>query len=72
MKHFELLDLLDKLDVVILMRENLYRRRRTCAALSEAEKLSLTHTIEIWEGTRKVARVQKGNRALASSDRACG
>jgi len=69
MKHFEF-RFLDKLDVVILMRD--YTAGDDLAALSEAEKLSLTHTIEVWEGARKVARVQKGNRALASSDRVCG
>jgi hypothetical protein len=69
MKHFEL-RFLDKLDVVILMRA--YIGGDDLAALSEAEKLSLTHTIEIWEGARKVARVQKGNRTLAHTDRVCG
>jgi len=69
MKQFEL-RFLDKLDVVILMRA--YTAGDDLAALSEAEKLSLTHTIEVWEGTRKVARVQKGNRALTHNDRVCG
>lgn len=69
MKHFELC-FLDRLDVVILSRG--YIGPDDLAALSEAERLSATHTIEVWDGARKVARVKRGNRALASTDRLAG
>jgi len=69
MKHFEL-HFLDRLNVVILIRT--YRGRDDLAALAEAQRVSATHTIEVWEGLRKVARVKKGNAALAWMDRLCG
>jgi hypothetical protein len=69
MKHFEL-RFYDKLDVVILMRT--YLGSDDLAALAEAERLSATHSIEVWEGSRKVARVKKGNIGLASTDHICG
>ena len=69
MKQFEL-RFYDKLDVVILMRA--YIGNDDLAALAEAERLSATHTIEVWEGDRKVARVKKGNIALACTDRFAG
>jgi hypothetical protein len=69
MKHFEL-RFLDRLDVVVLMRA--FIGSDDLAALSEAESLSATHTIEVWDGTRKVARVKKGNLALACTDRLAG
>ena len=69
MKYFEL-RFLDRLNVVVLTRA--YRARDDLAALSEAENLSATHTIEVWDGGRKVARVKKGNVALACTDRLAG
>jgi|KBSSwiStaDraftv2_1062776.scaffolds.fasta_scaffold6637187_1 hypothetical protein len=60
----------DKLNVVVLLRG--YSAGDDLAALAEAERLSATHTIEVWEGIRKVARVKKGNAALASTDKLCG
>lgn len=69
MKNFEL-RFLDRLDVVILMRP--YMGADDLAALAEAERLSLTHTIEVWDGIRKVARVKKGNAALGIRDRVGG
>jgi hypothetical protein len=69
MKFFEF-RFLDKLDLVILRRG--YKGRDDLAALAEAQRVSATHTIEVWEGLRKVARVKKGNAALAWTDRICG
>jgi hypothetical protein len=69
MKQFQL-RFLDKLDVPILMRS--YMGGDDLAALAEAERLSITHTIEVWQGLRKVARVKKANAALNSRDRLCG
>ena len=69
MHHFEF-RFHDKLDVAILRRA--YIGNDDLAALAEAKKLSATHTIEVWEGARKVARVKKGNAALRCSDRLCG
>jgi hypothetical protein len=69
MKQFEL-RFLDRLDVVILVRA--YMFHDDLGALDEAEKLSITHTIEVWEGSRRVARVKKGNVAFGPEDRICG
>ena len=69
MKHFEL-RFLDKLDVIVLMRA--YMGADDLAALAEAERLSATHTIEVWDGIRKVARVKKGNVPLTFTDRLAG
>lgn len=69
MRQFEL-RFLDKLDVPILMRA--YIGGDDLAALAEAKRLSATHTIEVWHGDRKVARVRKGNVTLASADRLIG
>jgi len=69
MKHFEL-RFHDRLDVVILMRG--YVGPDDLAALAEAQRLSVTHTIEVWDGIRKVARVKKGNIPPAWTDRLAG
>ena len=60
----------DKLDIVILTRS--YIGADDLAALAEAQRLSATHTIEVWDGIRKVARVKKGNLPLSWSDRLAG
>ena len=60
----------DKLNVVILTRR--YLAADDLAALGEAVRLSATHAIEVWEGARKVARIKKGNAALASTDKLAG
>lgn len=69
MKQFEL-RFLDRLDVVILMRA--YAGADDLAALAEAERQSATHTIEVWDGARRVARVKKGNVPPSFSDRIAG
>ena len=69
MKHFEL-RFLDRLEVPVLVRA--YTAYDDLAALAEAERLSVTHTIEVWEGIRKIARIKKGNAALTYIDRLCG
>ena len=38
-------------------------------ALDQSEKLCETHDIELWHGTRYVARFNKGNAPLRESDR---
>ena len=69
MIHFEL-RFHDNSNALIFMRA--YIGADDLAALAEAERLSETHVVEVWEGTRKVARVKKGNIALANTDRVCG
>jgi hypothetical protein len=66
MKHFQIC-FLDRLDVPILMRA--FLGADDLSALAEAQRLSATHTIEVWEGHRKVARVKKGNSAPTPADR---
>ena len=65
MKQFQL-RYLDKLNFVVLVR------KQTAAddldALAEAERRSATHTIEVWDGDRRVARVKKGNVPLIAGD----
>jgi hypothetical protein len=39
------------------------------AALAEAQSLSATHTIEVWQGERRVAHVKRGNKGLRATDR---
>jgi hypothetical protein len=50
---------LDRKNVVILAQD--FVGRDDLDALDEAERLSKTHTIEVWSGSRKVALVKKGN-----------
>ena len=69
MKRFEL-RFYDRLDVFVLMRA--YAGADDLAALAEARRLSATHTIEVWEGDRKVALVKKGHGALACTGRLVG
>jgi hypothetical protein len=66
MKQFEI-RFLDKLDVLVIVRA--YLAQDDLAALKEAERLCKTHTIEVWHGDRRVARVKKGNAALVPEDR---
>ena len=41
------------------------------AALQEAEKACEKHAVEVWQGARRVARVEKGSAPLAASSRMC-
>ena len=66
MKQFEL-RFLDRLEVPVVVRA--YMARDDLAALNEAQRLCITHTIEVWEGPRKVAPVKKGNAPLVPEDR---
>jgi hypothetical protein len=59
MKQFEL-RYLDRRDFVILRR--IQNAKDDLAALAQAEQHCATHIIEVWDGARKVARVNKGNR----------
>ena len=61
---------LDRLDFVVLTRT--FVSADDLAALEEAERMSRTHTIEVWDGERKVARVKKGNVAPSAGDRLGG
>lgn len=56
MKPFEL-RYLDKREFVILRR--VQHAADDLAALAHAEQQCLTHTIEVWDGARRVARVTK-------------
>lgn len=58
MKQFEF-RFLDVQGTIVLTR--LRSVQDDLDALAEAERLSVTHTIEIWHGSRKVARVKKGS-----------
>ena len=69
MKQFQL-RFLDRLDFVVLVRTT--DAPDDLTALIEAERQSATHTIEVWEGTRKVARVKKGNLPPTAEDRIGG
>ena len=69
MRRYEL-RFLDKLDAVVWTRY--YTGGDELDALAEAERQAVTHTVEVWEGARKVARVKRGNVPLASTDRLCG
>jgi hypothetical protein len=66
MKHFEL-RFFDRLNVLVLRRA--YLGPDDVSAFDEAVRLSKTHTIEVWEGPRKVAHVKKGNIASSFTDR---
>ncbi|HUE63499.1 MAG TPA: hypothetical protein VMO78_03895 [Rhizomicrobium sp.] len=59
--------LLDKLEVPVIDRA--YLAHDDLAALKEVERFRKTHTIEVWQGDRRVVRVKKGNAALVSEDR---
>ena len=61
-KQYEL-RFLDRLDFVVVVRA--HAAADDLAALAEAQRQCATHTIEVWDGDRKVARVKKGNIALA-------
>jgi len=66
MKQFEL-RFLDRLEVPVIVRS--YIALDDLEALNEAERLCETHTIEVWDGDRRVARVKKGNAPLVPEDR---
>jgi hypothetical protein len=66
MRQFEL-RFLDRLEVPVVVRA--YAAQDDLDALKEAERLCETHTIEVWQGDRRVARVNKHNVALATEDR---
>jgi hypothetical protein len=66
MKQFEL-RFLDRLEVPVIVRA--FLAQDDLAALKEAERLCKTHTIEVWQGNRRVARVKKGSPPLVTQDR---
>lgn len=67
MKLFQL-HYLDGSDVMVLKRA--HAARNDLDALAEAERQSLNHTIEVWDGERKVARVKRSRLPLLASGRA--
>ena len=66
MKLFQL-HYLNRSNVVVLNRA--HAAKNDLDALAEAERRSFNHTIEVWEGDRKVARIKKGNMPLTANDR---
>ena len=40
-------------------------------ALEEAERESAVNTVEVWQGSRRVARVKRGNAPLLATDPTC-
>ena len=58
MQEYEL-RFLDRLDVVVTVRPAM--APDDLGAVAEAERVSATHTIEIWQDERLVARVKKGS-----------
>lgn len=69
MKQFEL-RFLDISERVVAMR--VFTCHDDLGALGEAERQAAGHTIEVWDGIRKVARVKQGNLAPLSTDRLSG
>ena len=66
MKQFEI-RFLDNLEVPVITRA--FAAHDDLAALNEAERLCRTHTIEVWQGDHRVARVKKGDAPLTIEDR---
>jgi hypothetical protein len=58
---------LDKRDLVVLTRLKTIVDDQD--ALAEAERLSATHTIEVWHGSRHVGRVKKAKSLGGQCDR---
>jgi hypothetical protein len=69
MKQYQL-RFLDRLNVAVLTR--VYAGPDDLGALAEAERLSSTHTIEVWDGPRRVVRVKKRKLAATPTDRIAG
>jgi hypothetical protein len=61
MQHYEI-RFLDRLEVLVVVRA--YVAGNDLEALDEAERLCKTHIIEVWQGDRRVARVNKLNAPL--------
>ena len=57
----------DRLNVRFLVRE--WIGRDDLDALDQARKLSRTHAVEVWEGDRRVARVNRADRPLRVTDK---
>jgi hypothetical protein len=66
MQHYSI-HFFDKMNVRFLVRN--WSGSDDLAALAEAQSLSATHTIEVWQGERRVAHVKRGDRALRATDR---
>lgn len=66
MKQFEI-RFLDRLEVPVIIRA--FSAHDDLTALREAQRLCKTHTIEVWDGSRRVARVKKGSAARVTEDR---
>lgn len=66
MKQFEI-RFLDRFDVPVFSRA--FAALDDLEALDEAERLCKTHTVEVWQGNHRVARVKKGNAPLTTEDR---
>ena len=57
----------DRLNVRFLVRA--WIGRDDLDALNQARKLSSTHAVEVWEGDRRVARVNRADRPLRAADK---
>lgn len=57
-------------DVVVLIQT--YIGPDDCTAQNAAQRLSATHTIEVWEGERKVARIERKNISVFRNDQTAG
>lgn len=52
-----------------VLRAQDHQLRDDLDALAVAKKICTDHAVEIWEGTREVARVKQNDEPLISSDR---
>ena len=59
----------DKLNIRFLIRE--WMGVDDFAALDHARKLSIMHAVEVWQGDRRVGRVNRAGAPLATEDRQC-
>ncbi|HVV26849.1 MAG TPA: hypothetical protein VHC40_02665 [Rhizomicrobium sp.] len=65
MPHYQI-RFLDGRNRAVLARD--FEGKDDLAALAAAEKLCDMHSIEVWQGERRVARVKQGNAALDAGD----
>ena len=61
---------LNRSDIVVLRQA--YMGPDDIAALNEAKRLSATHTIEVWEADRKIARLKREDVPPIRADRPSG
>jgi hypothetical protein len=69
MRNFEF-RFIDRLGAVVHV--TMWAAKDDLRALTEAQRQSGTHAIEIWQGERRVATVKKGNIPATPMDRLAG